>query len=60
MAQRKRTPTVPQEQERPSDDPQVLRQVLRRAAEEQVQKRAEVLRQFPLPMAAEPAVRFTP
>jgi hypothetical protein len=56
MAQRKRTQIMPQEQERPSDDPQVLR----RAAEEQAQKRAEALRQFPLPMAAEPAVSFKP
>jgi len=41
---------------RPSDDPQELR----KAAEEQASKRAETLRQFPLPMAAEPALVFKP
>jgi hypothetical protein len=41
---------------RPSDDPHELRKV----AAEQAQKRAETLRQFPLPMAAEPAFVFKP
>jgi hypothetical protein len=44
------------ENERPSEDPAVLRD----AAEEQVRKQADELRRFPLPIAAEPAFTFRP
>jgi hypothetical protein len=42
--------------ERPSDEPQELRE----AAREQVRQRAEALRRFPLPITAEPAFVFRP
>ena len=55
MPQRKRKPPQPKDRP-PSDDPRELR----KAAAEQAQQRANTLRQFPLPMAAEPAFVFRP
>jgi hypothetical protein len=55
MPQRKRKSPEPNDQA-VSDDPQELR----KAVKQQAQQRAEALRRFPLPIAAEPAFVFKP